>query len=948
MWRQYQSTNTMPAAWKACEDAKSAEVAVKEAYHMTMLATDIVPAENADYTNAKYFGDLVIDIDHGSPDDTDMDANVTKSITSAKLLVSALGNKISSVDQLQIYVTGKKGFHIQVPWKLMFTKKSPSKDLPAIYKIVVKGLEVETGASGIDYGLYSKGKGHMIRIPNKQRKEGTYKVQISAGELDSMTVESYRMLSAAPRPALQSPELVIGIGLVGLIQAARLHKEALPTQESEVPSECLEGFGVDKHPECINRLLLGGREKPDKNFNAVAMQLAIYMQSAAVPYTEKGKILEVFATANPSSSYRTIDSRIRHVEMEAAPYVKGRQFSCQAMRGTIEMAQGCGGCLVQAKVNAANTTQSQIMEDTTGTYFVSQEGAHRRLTNFTMDLEDIYSPEEHIGRMDNMGYGGTCAILDVGIYQTTVDLNWDTFETAKDFRSVFRKYRYAKISVTDADVRLVIEYLLEKKKGENGVRVTSSVGMRSIKYTPDDNSDAIDVMIWVEKGWSLSSLGLTGGVKLTSIVKSVMKHERLPAPRTPDAELESTLSRLLQSSEPRTIGLILGWVCATQIKEHIIDRVHEFPLLNITGIAGSGKTSLAQVFTLLGGAEYLMETPPTAQSMTPAAIREMSYETTSVPRVLDECRKGSFNSSKWGVIRETLKSCYQRSTISIGTIGKDKQIHSTHNVKVINFQATSPIIFLSTVESDEAEIWERSIEIKINKATHFVGDYGANFESLKDDPKEHKRLSTWSKLLVRQALATSPEQAYTRYTTIRDEIPKAFDYRVKNSFAWVFFGLDFLAETLKAIGYSDKLLGELKAVQDYTKEWLVTNQAEIHLRKSRTEVDNFFEKLVQIISRVDSQGNSSLRSGVHYVRTGNILRLNSEGILGEYRIVCKLMGQTPEFSNAAQIKSAITDQAYFLGEAMELSVTGVPQPWLKFDIKLLEERGNGCSRFEES
>ena len=950
MWRHYQTTHSKQEKWKACDESRANEVALDEATHMAMLCTNVVPEEGADYSQAKYFGDMVIDIDHGDTGDNDPDRTVealNKSIVSANLIVDALATKIHSTDQLKIYVTGKKGFHIHIPWQLIHTTKTPSHDLPTQYKYIAQRLEIETGATGIDYSLYAKQKGHLVRIPNKQRPEGTYKVQISASDLKIMTVETYRQFASHPRPALQSPKLTLGIGLVGLLQAAK-NLPAKPAQSSGISDEMLEGLGTEKHPECVIRMMHGSHQKSDVNFNALAIQMSVYIRAASVPASEKDILLTTFAAHNTSSTYRTPEARVRHVELEAGPYVQSLPFSCQAMRGSVDMIGGCTGCPVQAKISGDLKELTRITEDDQGISYVSLDGVPRRLTSFNLDLEDVFSPPEHQGRMTNMWFGGMCAISQNGVHQATIPISTSVFVGAKEFHAEFGRYRDGFIDLTDKDVKLIERYLLGKVKGKQGMRTTASIGVRAFKYIPDDSDQAVDAMMWVEDGWSLSSQGLTGGVKLQKPIDSALKHEYRAAPRTADKAMADTLLRLLGSSEPTTVGLLLGWVCAAQLKEHIIDRVQEFPLLHLVGTAGAGKTSLAKVFATMGSADYRTITPPTVSGMSPAALRELSYQSTTVPRILDECSKGKMATQKWNVVREMLKSCYQRSSIAIGGISNKKQIYESHSVKVFSEQASSPIIYMSTTETDEAELWERSIEVKLNKNSHHVGNYKKNFVSIKNHPKQWAILGAWSKVLMRQSLATKPDDAYERYEHFLEMMPEHFDDRIQNSFAWIFFGLDFLRTTLTTIGYTGEVLAELDNIQKKTWEWLEEKQVEIHRKKSRTEVDNFFEKLIQTAARIDVNGNPGLRKGVHYIRIKNALYLNSESVISEYRMTCRLLGQNPEFSSAEQIRSAIDGQNYFLGEEKIPGLSGFLQSWLKFDIDILEERGNGCSRFEEN
>lgn len=951
LWREYRKSNEATTKWWGCEDKQAEAIAEGDAYHMTIFATDIVPgSEKEAYKDARYFGDLIIDIDHSADENTTTEEALQQSISSANLLVECLVEKVSDIDQIKIYATGKKGFHIIIPWKLLHTSRTPTphKDIPIWYKYITQRLQIESGATGIDYHLYSKGRGHMIRMPNKKREEGTYKVQVSASELKAMDVDAYQQFVNAPRPALKGAVPTISFGLVGLLNAARTLPTNTPTQEGGIPEEMLEGFGKDAHPECVNRMIHGKHDQPGIKFNSIAVQLSTYLNAAKVDAAERKILVETFATHNTSSTYRTVDARVRHLEIESAPYAKDLKFSCGYIRGHINMKDGCRGCPVQMRMSEDLTLLTRISETDEGLIFTSDEGVVRRLTNFRIDLTEVWSPKDHEGRTNNMWYGGKCSITKDGAWQADIELDVKTFLSAKDFKEQFFKYRDGVTSIKDNDVEAIMLFLLGKVKGDTGVRLTDKVGIRKFRYQAEGATDFVDSMMWVEPGWSLSKEGFTGGVALEGHIEAVIKHEKRELPKHPEAGMTNTLLNVLKSSDPHVVGLMLGWVCAAQIKEQIFDRVLEFPLLNVVGMSGAGKSSLTRVFAFLGGADYRVSTPPTVGGMSPWPIKEMMFQSTSVPRILDECCKGKMNHARWNIVREALKACYQQSTMMVGGVDKNKQMHTAHSVKSTKYKYTSPVIYMSTTETDEVELWERSIEVRITKSMQDKDDRAERFTSVINYPQQWENLASWSRVIIKQALNVNAEQSYDEYDQIRQKLNGSFDMRVRNAFAWVFHGLNFMRVVLINLGHEENsdLVRELDLITAETWAWLDSNRVAIHRAKTRTEVDNFFEKLVQTISRIDHNGNPGLRSGVHYMRVAHLLYLNVEASLVEYRSTCRIMGALPEYSSTQQIKIAIKDQAYFLGEEwVPDALSGVSHPWLKFDIRLLEERGNVFSRF---
>jgi hypothetical protein len=294
-------------------------------------------------------------------------------------------------------------------------------------------------------------------------------------------------------------------------------------------------------------------------------------------------------------------------------------------------------------------------------------------------------------------------------------------------------------------------------------------------------------------------------------------------------------------------------------------------------------------------------------------------------------------------MREALKAAYQRSSITRGALKAGAPGGATTNT----FLCSAPMIYLSTVEADESELRERSIEVKLAPNMQHKGDHRENLESIKSHPEEWDKLFIWSKLLVRRALSIEPDAAYAQYMGQVAKIPDQFDDRVRNSFAWVFFGLEFLYDALVDLDCSHKLLKQVSDIQEATWNWVVDNQEGIHMKKSRTELDNFFEQLIYINKDRDSNRNPGFQQGYHYIRLGNILYLDGDAIMLKYRKNCHMSGHVAEYSSSAQIHSAINEQDYFLGKESLPNISGILQSWLKFDVTLLEERGNDYSSFEE-
>src|SRR5690606_21564437 len=85
--------------------------------------------------------------------DVDVEESLKKAITIAKKVVAKLTLFGVAEDEIRIWATGKKGFHITVP-EAVFTKTRGTLHLPAVYKQLV----IEMGMPNeIDWVVYSEG-----------------------------------------------------------------------------------------------------------------------------------------------------------------------------------------------------------------------------------------------------------------------------------------------------------------------------------------------------------------------------------------------------------------------------------------------------------------------------------------------------------------------------------------------------------------------------------------------------------------------------------------------------------------------------------------------------------------------------------------------------------------------------------------------------------------------
>ncbi len=266
LWWQAKSDSP----WTLClESQRDAIIRDKKPELMTVLASDC--SFESDMTEAmqnrvKYRGPVYFDFDS---------QDINESIAGVKAFLTKLREANLYIDSCKIFASGGKGFHIEIPAEV-FIQKVPTNGIffyPRIQREVANALYVET----MDLRVYSSKRGRQWRLPNVQRSNKHYKVQITEEELLLMTPENYETITSAPRPlfptavATYCPEL-------GLIYAKASDKVSASIKlRSKVSRESILELANynGEWPETAILVMNGVGIHPAVGFNQIAMQLCI-------------------------------------------------------------------------------------------------------------------------------------------------------------------------------------------------------------------------------------------------------------------------------------------------------------------------------------------------------------------------------------------------------------------------------------------------------------------------------------------------------------------------------------------------------------------------------------------------------------------------------------------------------------------------------------------------
>lgn len=304
-----------------------------------------------------YRGPFYIDIDSD---------NQRTALSTARKAVDALRNVGIRDEDIYVWLSGQKGYHIVVPQEC-FLPDEPTLSLPRIYKYIAADLKLP-----IDHSVYSMGRGRMWRLVNRKRDDnGLYKVAISLDELRSMQAADYREMCREPRP---DHEIRPGVRAKGIqVRVARAQARAAEDRKVSkifVDPDTLAMLEDEEYrlPPC-GQMLVHGEVRQGLGFNEVSVQFAKVL--ASFGGDDPDSLIQEFSENNRGDSYNTPEKRATHVR-SALPAAKTYPWSCRSALSALPYAP-CENCPVAYMLTAGEESED-----------VEEEGLLP-----TVDLDDI-------------------------------------------------------------------------------------------------------------------------------------------------------------------------------------------------------------------------------------------------------------------------------------------------------------------------------------------------------------------------------------------------------------------------------------------------------------------------------------------------------------------------------------------------------------------------------
>lgn len=150
-------------------------------------------------------------------------------------LISFLIDLKCPEQSLQIFYSGSKGFHLEIPYEALNIQ--PDQQLNKIYDAIVKAIKSSTHLPSLDTGIYDNVR--LWRLPNSTNsKSGLYKIPLALEEV-VLTLDEIKELAKQPRPNFKFPEVAVWTDFKSQFQKAK--KQALKTKRNGIFEPVGEG-----------------------------------------------------------------------------------------------------------------------------------------------------------------------------------------------------------------------------------------------------------------------------------------------------------------------------------------------------------------------------------------------------------------------------------------------------------------------------------------------------------------------------------------------------------------------------------------------------------------------------------------------------------------------------------------------------------------------------------
>lgn len=741
----------------------------------TVLDLSMVPDNNEDWSKVKYRGPFYGDFDAG--DDLPYVCDQFKEF---------LGKLHAELDfdltQARFYASGSKGFHIEIPQECFIPKipKEGTAYLAYIYREMAQSVIVNT----LDLNVYTGKKGRQWRTPNVKRENGMYKVPITLDEAMEIDEVSYRELIKAPRnvpnpsPAYCNPKFALLYERSKEKVQGSMRNKKKRTERANV---LLEPWKQSKTtPPSILKLMNGDDIAEGAGFQNLAMQLGIYATSVGMTRQDFIDACRGLCENHVSDSYRYNTEGKRREELGRMYDYMEQDVLYDFDVGPIVRLLKPGtsvndlGILDREDPQDTPTAQPQdengkpidVMRGVRKGFFMNGDGMFKRQGDIDepicravlRNVEAFFDLE----RKDFHGYE-----FDIIVKGKRVDrkmLGSETFTSATNMRKFFGGLQVS-YQGGEGETAALLDIMAEK--AEKGGRVYSypREGFTVINHPEKDTPTPVPVYLTQDTFLSSIEEDDPDYFRLRYRPAEAVSTYMIDIHKAPNlsTEMRPYIEDLFNFNCPEVVINMVGWFVASHWRSVYLRLFNQFPVLQIFGEAGSGKS---QTVVMLSRLHWYMQDCglATASSYTPFTIDSKVNSSNSAPAIFDEYKPRELRAmrGKYEKMKDVLKNSYiGGDTGNRGTINKGGET----SLGVIKSKCAAPLIFIGEAIENETAIVERCVLVKVTKDYQTTTRTKA-FLRLHDDEEGKAALSAIGKTIIGHGFGIKPHEMYDEVSNI--------------------------------------------------------------------------------------------------------------------------------------------------------------------------------------
>lgn len=305
------------------------EEAIKR-YNFLDTYSTIYEYDNKDQDRANFIAPLYIDLDAD---------NLEEDYDKLKRDVMLLTRKLKIMfnltdDNLQIFFSGSKGFHILVPYSVFGLEYG--KEINNMYKSIALELKSYTITKSVDTRIYDNKR--LFREPNSiNSKTGLHKVQLTLDKLREMSYTDLLEYAKEEKPLLAvNGEYNEKARVAFDAFIAEVKERQRRTVNHRVAREMLANKEL---LPCVKYILQNGAVKGGRNNTAMALASALYQRDLS----DEDKILDIMKQWNETKLDEPLSDReIENTTRSAYRNVRdGRRYGCSAFMDLDICVKGC-------------------------------------------------------------------------------------------------------------------------------------------------------------------------------------------------------------------------------------------------------------------------------------------------------------------------------------------------------------------------------------------------------------------------------------------------------------------------------------------------------------------------------------------------------------------------------------------------------------------------------